>query len=67
MIVNLLSVCEERLKNNYNKFVFILKLVRELVLIVLCIELFNLLRLFFINVDNERKKGDEIGKYNCKV
>lgn len=62
MIVNLLSVCEERLKNNYNKFVFILKLVRELVLIVLCIELFNLLRLFFINVDNERKKGDEIGK-----
>lgn len=66
MIVNLLSAREERLKNNY-KFVPTLKSARELALIVLCTELFNLPRPPSINVDNERKKGDEIGKYNCKA
>lgn len=67
MIVNLLSAREERLKNNYNKFVPTLKSARELALIVLCTELFNLPRPPSINVDNERKKGDKIGKLQSLV
>lgn len=67
MIVNLLSAREEMLKNNYNKFVPTLKSARELALIVLCTELFNLPRPPSINVDNERKKGDEIGKLQSLV
>ena len=67
MIVNLLSAREERLKNNYNKFVPTLKSARELALIVLRTELFNLPRPPSINVDNERKKGDEIGKLQSLV
>ena len=67
MIVNLLSARKERLKNNYSKFVPTLKSARELALIVLCTELFNLPRPPSINVDNERKKGDEIGKLQSLV